>query len=813
MNSTQRLTGAFASSQANPPAASQLLASTGVILVAVLMLLVGLLTIPYIWSRPYFGYVFDAESGRVLEVAPGSPATRANIKVGDYLTHVDGIFFRDARPLYRDKRIGDTVQYTLTRDGQPYQAPVRIAASPLQVLAGHLMRLVLGAVFWLLGVTVFVRRRQDEVAQTFLLMCASAAGALWLIPLSTWQVDWARRLLYLAILLAGLGFLHFHLVFPLPVAERQRRPLLRALYLLAGACALLSLVVGPFRLADWTREILGTGTLPGNLLRLYFVATALAGLYFLTSSYRAGSGTARRRIRLVVISTVLGCLPLLLYFIAVLVGYFNAPYDLAIIGLILIPISYTISINQSDLMVVDAVLYRILIFLIVGLLLLIGYLALITLAGYVSPHTTQTPLTGAFASLVLVAGYSTVRKQVQVSLDRIFYGRAYDYMDVLVDSTRILVDHLDEVGLVEVLTERITAAMDVAQSGVWIIQPDGQLRWVGGQLAPTSTDPLLQSADLLKRLKRGELIQLSLEHSQLPELLPLSGPVRWLVPLVLDKELQGLWVVGPRLNDESFSPVDHQLMNSAASQAALVIKVSQLLERLRHQLHQSESDRRELREAYARLVTTREAERTRLSRELHDGVLQDLYGFDWALESARAEAPAALDERLRAIQAHAQHMMAETRRICQGLRPVTLEKFGLERALYHLAEDTTARSTVEVEVEVTPFEGHTTPETELALYRISQETINNAIKHAQAQHIRLQLEMSGQALTLSAQDDGIGFDLNAVEGKRSGIIGMRERVAAFGGKLEIETAIGRGTTIRVSIPLSENSESHLHATA
>ncbi|HEX3785731.1 MAG TPA: sensor histidine kinase [Pseudonocardiaceae bacterium] len=196
-------------------------------------------------------------------------------------------------------------------------------------------------------------------------------------------------------------------------------------------------------------------------------------------------------------------------------------------------------------------------------------------------------------------------------------------------------------------------------------------------------------------------------------------------------------------------------------------------------------------------------ERQRLSRELHDTVAQGFTSIVTHLEAAEQAMPedAAIPHRhLDIARRTARDSLGELRRTVHALRPDLLEGATLAQALRRTAQRWSTENTTPAQVRVTgdPVELH--PDTEMALLRTAQEALTNIARHARASRVVVTLSYLGDAVTLDIDDDGTGFLPAAVRSDGLGLIGMRERITAIGGQLDIETTPGEGTTIAASVP-------------
>ncbi|MBC8444911.1 MAG: sensor histidine kinase [Chloroflexi bacterium] len=199
------------------------------------------------------------------------------------------------------------------------------------------------------------------------------------------------------------------------------------------------------------------------------------------------------------------------------------------------------------------------------------------------------------------------------------------------------------------------------------------------------------------------------------------------------------------------------------------------------------------------LATSRE--RNRLARELHDTLAHALSGLTVQLDAIVAmwePSPPRAKAMLERALSIARVGLDETRRALQALRATPLEDMGLVWAIRSLAESMSARDSLTVELDLPEDLDGLPPEVEQCYYRVTQEALENASKHAQAHKVRVSLRGDEAGLVLEIADDGKGFDeTSAALEERFGIRGMRERAELIGGTLEIDSDPGRGTTIRL----------------
>ncbi|WP_051913536.1 sensor histidine kinase [Thermus caliditerrae] len=196
------------------------------------------------------------------------------------------------------------------------------------------------------------------------------------------------------------------------------------------------------------------------------------------------------------------------------------------------------------------------------------------------------------------------------------------------------------------------------------------------------------------------------------------------------------------------------------------------------------------------LIQAQEAERARIARDLHDQIGQVLTGIDLglrAVKEGRLEAVPTLQELVRsAIQ--------DVRHLSRSLRPSALDTLGLEAALKRMAEEFQERTGIRVNL-LCRLKGRLPETHETTLYRVVQEALTNVARHAKAKQVSVVLQQEGDGIHLVVEDDGQGFPPQVQPGL--GILGMRERIELLGGRFQMESLQGLGTTVYARIPLKE----------
>jgi PAS domain S-box-containing protein len=208
-----------------------------------------------------------------------------------------------------------------------------------------------------------------------------------------------------------------------------------------------------------------------------------------------------------------------------------------------------------------------------------------------------------------------------------------------------------------------------------------------------------------------------------------------------------------------------------------------------------------------RIVTAQEDERSRIARDLHDQLGQQLTALRLAVERHRdSQHGGQSEEELERALTLARQIDSEVDFLAWELRPAVLDDFGLVAALPRYLNEWSAHHGIKTNFQTTgTLPDRLAPEAETTLYRVTQEALTNVLKHAHATRVDVVLEGHKNIVTLVIEDDGVGFDHGAVDkaGAAIGLIGMRERAALINATLQVESAPGQGTTIYLRYPTGD----------
>jgi signal transduction histidine kinase len=270
------------------------------------------------------------------------------------------------------------------------------------------------------------------------------------------------------------------------------------------------------------------------------------------------------------------------------------------------------------------------------------------------------------------------------------------------------------------------------------------------------------------------------------------------VPIVSGNRSFGALAVGSLHGPKRFSVNDISILSGVGRQAGIAIDNARLYENMRY---------------YARQITrAQEDERKRIAREAHDETAQILVALSRRLDGliASAELPsAASKERLEAVRGLTTEALQSVRRFSQDLRPPVLDDLGFVAAVRGLTRNL-EEAGIETKVRVSGVPYRLSPEEELVLFRIAQEALNNARRHADARQTKVMISFRDNNVQMVIEDDGRGFDapdrlVDLAASGRLGLIGMHERARILGGTLRIDSQPGEGTKVIVDAPVHRRS--------
>ena len=431
---------------------------------------------------------------------------------------------------------------------------------------------------------------------------------------------------------------------------------------------------------------------------------------------------------------------------------FRVVFYVAVVSLLLVPVCTYIAIRRYRLYDIDLVINRTLVY--GALTVCIVGIYVLAVGGLGALFQTQGNLGVSLVATGLVAIlFQPMRGRLQRGVNRLMYGERDDPYAVTSRLGKRLEATLAPEAVLPTVVETIAQALKLPYAAI-LLKEEGGFRSAAAYGTPA-----------------GE-----------PEVLP----------LVYQREEIGHLVIAPRAPGEGFSDADRRLLEDLARQAEVVVHAVRLTD--------------DLQRSRERLVTTREEERRRLRRDLHDGLGAQLAGLNvqaGALRRLIPSDPAAADELVMELRDELRGAIADIRRLVYDLRPPALDDLGLAEALRRLAERYDAKdASLRVLVEAPGDLPHLPAAVEVAVYRIAQEALTNVSRHARARSCTVRLGVNHD-VSLEIVDDGAGIPAGRKAGV--GLSSMRERASELGGSYAIQPGPEGGTCVLVRLPLGQAS--------
>jgi signal transduction histidine kinase len=416
--------------------------------------------------------------------------------------------------------------------------------------------------------------------------------------------------------------------------------------------------------------------------------------------------------------------------------------------LIAFPIAIAIAVLRYRLDGIDVVINRTLVYagltaVVVGVyVFVVGYLG----AAFASNGDLTISL---IATGVVAVLFAPLRDRLQRGVDRLLYGQRADPYAALSRLGTRLETTLAPDAVLDTIVATVREALRLPYAAISLSDDDA-----GGVAAAAGS--------------------------------PVPGTVA--LPLLYRNEPVGELVLGMRPGESAFSPADLRLLSDLARQSGVAVSAVRLTA--------------DLQRSRERLVTTREEERRRLRRDLHDGLGAQLAGLTvqtGVLKGLIARDPEAAEALVGELRGELRAAIADIRRLVYELRPPALDELGLTGALQRLAERTGADAEgPRVTVDVPPDLPLLSAAAEVAVYRIAQEALTNVVRHSHASSATVRLGVDASAVTLEVSDDGTGLPADLVAGV--GLSSMRERAQEMGGSCRVESSPGGGTRVLAVLP-------------
>jgi signal transduction histidine kinase len=685
---------------------------------------------------------------------------------------------------------------------------------PGLLLTGFIFPLIIAAVYW--GVGVFAwRLRTEAISSVYFLTFGALLAAGVLSSINNLQGSWFA---VLQIWIAPL-FLHLHMQVLTPQFPGRGRWFIRLFYGFSVALTIPLLFVS---VAEWETQSwfpLWRIALRLNIAIAIVTTIALVGFFY----NRNNSALQQRKIRLLLSGTLLAVAPLLL--LSILPELFRSPYAFpypwTLPFLILNPISYAYVLGirhqqfRFEVAVQRFASYYLALTFAIGLFFVGTSLLYIAFA----PFDFDESWVVLLVSIAILLLFNSLVRECHRLIQRIWYGRQMTSQHLSAWLSDSLSRTLDWQSLAHLLTNQFPTAMLLQHATIYVEKEPGQLTLLGTTSnAHTTALPLLLPPDgtIVSTIQRiaepvtHEEIRTALDLKLLTaeEQTLLQSPFAYWIPLLSRGQIHGIMMLGARLGNDWITADDIYVLDMLVNQAGQSAHNIRLFEEVR-------AGRHDLAEAHQQLLVARENERQGLARELHDDAVQQLIGIGYQIELNQrrfenGNKPVELEpvvDTLTEVNTNVVDVIRSLRMLIRELRPTGLEKIGLIPTLHaHLKNLQLQYPAIQFNLESDPITTYLPEDVIMGLFRVTQEAIRNAIRHADPHAITVTVHYADSKVILQITDDGKGFevppDLQILTRQNHfGLTGMQERTQLMGGTYRVEAAPGQGTTVQVTIPV------------
>ncbi len=751
---------------------------------------------------PYrgFSWTYTPPVFRVSDVDPNSQAA-AKLVPGEQLLAING----DPNAPYSYSvglsDVGDVWVLTLrSADGHVRTETITLETSlDVELLVDHLAPLLVSLAFWASGLIVIalsIRVGMERItAYLYFAFCQLIVFYIASGTVSIALPELGGRLLLVFGPALGAVAIDLHVRFP---RAWPRWPALRL-----GIAVLYLVALVASSVAALTSDL--AGFLPALVWSYAWLAFCLAVVIVILvlALFQRSGAKAAFQARLIILTAVLGFLPglfLTLLPTAIRLPYDRLPVSVSFAFMILVPLGYTYAILRYRLIsyegtVSQALGYLIAIVILIGVLIV--PLAILLATNFsLSPSAFVTSLLALTAALIVL--FEPVRLRIQRMIDGIFDRPWTEFRTTLLRVDQTLSGTSDVATWATAVCSQFSSALDVTPFGLLYRAPRAE------SFRLAVHDPAGVTATLPRELKEGWPLTERLSASDRPvrrrelrlalESVDVAESERaWVTTQAFDLwwpirshgHLKAVLLIGSR--STTFATAELELLALASYQIGVALENAEFTSEL-EQLSRS-------------ALQTRDDERRRVSRELHDHIIQPLVGLNFSLATIR-DVPQASDARR-----HISDLITSVRKISSELRPPALDEVGLGAAARGLVRTFMRTSGLEVRFAILPNDDIDVPEPIAStLYGALREAMANIQKHSRATRVSVLLEATPGDLLLVVHDDGVGFALPERLGQlatdeRFGLLGMHERLTAIDGSLEIHTSPGQGTRLECRAPL------------
>jgi signal transduction histidine kinase len=770
------------------------------------------------WGQPYEGFIHDPWGAVSAFSKYNGNGWQAGLRTNDIVVAVNGQEFGQLQTVLQQTGVGGTVVYTVLRGDQTLEIPVSLKPFDLSAFAEVTLSSGLFAlVTMILGLVVY--RHDPDGLLNRLVLLYNCLWALLMWQFVAWGQDarlWAAYPGWAILGFILAGGLTFFWSYGADDARRRllaRTHLIGIFWVVLGSWGLLQSVLLVVYLRTMRPEVFSLYlrlSPPGQSVNIFALVGKSAPLLLLAVRKRTPR-LLRQQLWTLFLGFTIGYLTCMFLWDFPLANYYKPFISLAWgnVVLLLYPLSVAYAVLRYQAFDMRVVIRKGLVYSILTAGLTAVFLVLSMAIGNAFQSWTgqQTFLAAVLPALVVAVMFRPAQTRVQTLVDRTFFRHEYEVRQTLTGFSRGLSTLRDQDEVTRLVLDTVTQTLGAEQATFWVLDAEHKAYRAAAQ---TQTSAVSQTLEALSELPAESEVPFWLFTERRPLMLapsetsPQADQLRQLgavlaVPLIAEQRLLGFLTLGTKRSGLLYTDDDLDLLASLAQSATLALENARLHEErlfiLRQQL--------------AQVTAAQEEERQRIARELHDGVGPALASLNLRLRTAGKLQPnPAAAQELKELAELTQANIQDIRRLIYDLRPAVLDELGLVAALKEYVGRYQQEQGLSVTLALPEGKERLPAPLETTLFRVIQEALTNAARHAKAKHVDVALDWDAAQVTLRIADDGQGFDLReaatqAKGGQHLGLWSMRERIEQFGGRLQIDSQPGTGTTIQATVPLVE----------
>jgi len=722
-----------------------------------------------LFKAPYSGFYFNTADGTILQIYK-SESPVADLRVNDIIERIGSVTWKDYyehryQSFFGNVQPGQTIKIVVRRGGEIITIPWVYTGFNLAEFQDRFFNIWwLAYIFWVFGMSTQLFMRPKDT-QWRLLVAANYLTGVFIVlgSISAWHMWGSSALLGAVAWLILPVYIHFHWIFPASLRNIPQWGWI-IFYIACFGFAAGELFLPVPRTLFYLALIFALG---GSIL--------LLGFHFLL---QPGN---RREVRLLAIISLFALIPIIVVSFAGANGQMPQSAPLSLLSLLILPAAYFYAVYQRRLGGLElranrlVSIYFFLTLLGTMLLLIVGYSGLVDISREAMAFASvPIALLAAFMSILVFPSFEAFIEQRLLGIKLPARNMVENFSARIIASATLP-------SLLKLLEEEVFPSLLVRQ-------------YAFVQIADAAK--IMLSNNVTHDQVKEEAVMKLLASSMTGRPLPLSeqdqllGWVRLILPLQLGSDLIGVWLLGRRDPDDLYPQAELPILQSLANQTAIALSNILQTERLR--------------KMYEDDIEQNEKSRHQLALDLHDSVLNQLAILRLSVDDTHVS---------QNFQGAYNEVTSRLREIVTELRPPMLS-YGLKFAIEELADNLMERSKDIVNIATdlqTEGEIRYAENIEQHLFRIVQESCENALRHGRAAQIKVSAKLTPERVWLSIEDNGIGFETggrmldNLLANKQFGLAGMVERAMFIGAEVEINSFPKTGTHIQITWVEKEKS--------